>query len=168
MYNSNSTSGEHIYVVIFIVHEAVSFTRHYTEILLAVRLNIYYAIIITNTKVKFERFVNITSDSVLTGDSGRWERLRLTLYKMKKIKKQIPPFKKYMNRNFLHKLVFDPHYLRVTCYALLVVEFCLNILIIERIRYTEIDWIAYMQEVEGFLNGTLDYRYLKGEAVTLR
>lgn len=28
---------------------------------------------------------------------------------------------------------------------------------------TEIDWKAYMQEVEGFLNGTLDYAYLKGD-----
>ena len=28
---------------------------------------------------------------------------------------------------------------------------------------TEIDWIAYMQEVEGFLNGTLDYTKLQGD-----
>ena len=28
---------------------------------------------------------------------------------------------------------------------------------------TEIDWKAYMQEVEGFVNGTLDYQYLKGD-----
>ncbi len=28
---------------------------------------------------------------------------------------------------------------------------------------TEIDWIAYMQEVEGFLNGTHDYMQLKGD-----
>lgn len=28
---------------------------------------------------------------------------------------------------------------------------------------TEIDWIAYMQEVEGFLNGTRDYTQLKGD-----
>jgi len=27
---------------------------------------------------------------------------------------------------------------------------------------TEIDWVAYMEEVGGFLNGTLDYQYLKG------
>ena len=27
---------------------------------------------------------------------------------------------------------------------------------------TEIDWIAYMQEVEGFLNGEMDYMNLKG------
>jgi hypothetical protein len=28
---------------------------------------------------------------------------------------------------------------------------------------TEIDWIAYMQEVEGFLNGTFNYYELKGD-----
>lgn len=28
---------------------------------------------------------------------------------------------------------------------------------------TEIDWKAYMQEVEGFLNGTRDYSQLKGD-----
>ena len=30
--------------------------------------------------------------------------------------------------------------------------------VIQRVKYTEIDWIAYMQEVEGVLNGTYDYR----------
>ena len=28
---------------------------------------------------------------------------------------------------------------------------------------TEIDWIAYMQEVEGVVNGTYDYTQLKGD-----
>ena len=28
---------------------------------------------------------------------------------------------------------------------------------------TEIDWKAYMDEVEGFLNGTFDYTLLKGD-----
>lgn len=28
---------------------------------------------------------------------------------------------------------------------------------------TEIDWIAYMQEVEGVVNGTYDYLKLKGD-----
>ena len=28
---------------------------------------------------------------------------------------------------------------------------------------TEIDWKAYMQEVEGVLNGTMDYLLLKGD-----
>ena len=28
---------------------------------------------------------------------------------------------------------------------------------------TEIDWVAYMQEVEGVLNGTFDYSQLRGD-----
>ena len=28
---------------------------------------------------------------------------------------------------------------------------------------TEIDWVAYMQEVEGVVNGTYDYTQLKGD-----
>ena len=28
---------------------------------------------------------------------------------------------------------------------------------------TEIDWVAYMQEVEGVVNGTYDYMQLKGD-----
>ena len=28
---------------------------------------------------------------------------------------------------------------------------------------TEIDWRAYMQEVEGFVNGTRDYYQLQGD-----
>lgn len=70
--------------------------------------------------------------------------------------------KHYTSKDFVQKLVFDPSTIGVTCWALLFVEFFLNILIIERVRYTEIDWIAYMQEVQGFLNGTWDYSQLKG------
>ena len=32
-------------------------------------------------------------------------------------------------------------------------------MVIQGVKYTEIDWIAYMQEVEGVLNGTYDYRW---------
>lgn len=71
-------------------------------------------------------------------------------------------WKKYASKDYLQKLVFDPSKITVTCWALLLVELFLNVLIIERVKYTEIDWIAYIQEVEGFLNGTWDYSQLKG------
>lgn len=45
---------------------------------------------------------------------------------------------------------------------LLIFEAILCIFIIEKVPYTEIDWTAYMQEVEGFLNGTADYSKLEG------
>ncbi|KAG5887315.1 hypothetical protein JTB14_006459 [Gonioctena quinquepunctata] len=72
-------------------------------------------------------------------------------------------YKEYLTKNFLKKLIFDPQYLAPVCYLLLIFETFLNILVIENVKYTEIDWIAYMQEVEGFLNGTLDYKELKGD-----
>lgn len=31
------------------------------------------------------------------------------------------------------------------------------------LKDTEIDWKAYMQEVEGVLNGTFNYNYLRGD-----
>lgn len=71
--------------------------------------------------------------------------------------------KKYINADYFNKLLFDPSKINVTCWTLLIIEFFLNIFIIEHVKYTEIDWIAYMQEVEGFLNGTWDYSQLKGK-----
>ncbi|XP_074040394.1 ALG3, alpha-1,3- mannosyltransferase [Leptinotarsa decemlineata] len=72
-------------------------------------------------------------------------------------------FKKYFSQIFVKKLIFDPNYLSPVCWLLLIFETFLNIIIIEKVKYTEIDWIAYMQEVEGFLNGTLDYKELRGD-----
>ena len=55
--------------------------------------------------------------------------------------------------------------------ALLLFEILLNVVIIEKVpciaRFspidTEIDWIAYMQEVGGFLGGEWDYTNLSGD-----
>nr|CAI5848895.1 unnamed protein product [Callosobruchus analis] len=71
--------------------------------------------------------------------------------------------KSWLSVEYAKKLAFDPNYLTPTCYVILLFEAVLNVLIIEKVKYTEIDWNAYMQEVEGFLNGTLDYHKLKGD-----
>ncbi|BDA45052.1 Dol-P-Man:Man(5)GlcNAc(2)-PP-Dol alpha-1,3-mannosyltransferase [Coccomyxa sp. Obi] len=47
--------------------------------------------------------------------------------------------------------------------GILVFEAVMCPLIITRIPYTELDWVAYMEEVEGFLKGQLDYRELRGQ-----
>jgi len=47
--------------------------------------------------------------------------------------------------------------------SLLVAEAVLSISIIFKVQYTEIDWIAYMQEVSGFLEGEFDYSKLRGD-----
>jgi alpha-1,3-mannosyltransferase len=52
--------------------------------------------------------------------------------------------------------------------ALLLFELLLGIVIIHKVPYTEIDWIAYMQEVSGWYDGNnghgeYDYRNLRGD-----
>lgn len=70
--------------------------------------------------------------------------------------------KKLGNPNHIKRYIFDPHFITPICILLFLAEAVINTVIIEKVKYTEIDWIAYMQEVEGFLNGTLDYKELKG------
>ena len=43
--------------------------------------------------------------------------------------------------------------------VLMVAEVLVNSVVIHKVKYTEIDWVAYMQEVEGVVgvNGTTDY-----------
>ena len=60
-------------------------------------------------------------------------------------------------------LVFDPEYSAWAALALLAAECVLNVAVVLRVPYTEIDWIAYMQEVEGVRNGTYDYALLRGD-----
>ncbi|KAK0181495.1 hypothetical protein PV327_003774 [Microctonus hyperodae] len=57
----------------------------------------------------------------------------------------------------------DPRKVALIAGIFVIVELILNIIIIHNVRYTEIDWKAYMQEVEGFINGTMDYSKLKGD-----
>ncbi|KAI4810230.1 hypothetical protein KUCAC02_019071 [Chaenocephalus aceratus] len=70
----------------------------------------------------------------------------------------------------LHTLWQDKHLvLFKTQYTLLVVsvlwflEIGFNAWVIQKVAYTEIDWKAYMDEVEGVINGTYDYTKLKGD-----
>ncbi|KAG8014118.1 Dol-P-Man:Man(5)GlcNAc(2)-PP-Dol alpha-1 [Nibea albiflora] len=70
----------------------------------------------------------------------------------------------------LHSLWQDKHLvLFKTEYTLLVVsilwflEIGINVWVIHKVAYTEIDWKAYMDEVEGVINGTYDYTQLKGD-----
>ncbi|XP_044742980.1 lethal(2)neighbour of tid protein [Chrysoperla carnea] len=60
-------------------------------------------------------------------------------------------------------LLINPEQLYIVTIFILIAELFINIFVIESVKYTEIDWKAYMQECEGFLNGTLDYSQLKGD-----
>ncbi|EDO46580.1 predicted protein, partial [Nematostella vectensis] len=59
-------------------------------------------------------------------------------------------------------LLVDPEKTWIIALLLLLAEVVVNIAVIWKIKYTEIDWEAYMSEVEGFLNGTYDYTKLQG------
>jgi len=69
----------------------------------------------------------------------------------------------YLEWQQITSLLIDPKKLSLTAKLFIILEIVLNVLIIEKVPYTEIDWKAYMQEVEGFLNGTLDYSKLRGD-----
>ncbi|KHJ45513.1 ALG3 protein [Trichuris suis] len=47
--------------------------------------------------------------------------------------------------------------------AVLLADLCVCLFVLSRVNYTEIDWKAYMQQAEGFLNGTHDYSALRGD-----
>ena len=74
-------------------------------------------------------------------------------------------YSKYVNFNYAKSLLFDVSRLQIVSIGILIVELILNVLVVQNTRYTEIDWKAYMQECEGFLNGTTDYASLKGESI---
>ena len=62
-----------------------------------------------------------------------------------------------MHINF-HNHNFNKFNFCITCYFTTCGLICIS-----HWSDTEIDWQAYMQEVEGVLNGTLDYSLLKGD-----
>ncbi|XP_043278162.1 lethal(2)neighbour of tid protein [Venturia canescens] len=65
--------------------------------------------------------------------------------------------------DYLMGILKDPRRLATLGCIFVILEAILNVIVIEKVRYTEIDWTAYMQEVEGFLNGTTDYGKLRGD-----
>ena len=81
--------------------------------------------------------------------------LKLTEY-TKKLKAFLKP------ENLLDLWV-NPDRCSYMVFALFMAEIFINTLVITKVNYTEIDWVAYMQEVEGVKNGTYDYSLLKGK-----
>jgi alpha-1,3-mannosyltransferase len=64
---------------------------------------------------------------------------------------------------YVANLFFSKDHCEMMMALLLLVEFVGGIVIIQKVAYTEIDWIAYMQEVEGVLSGEMNYTNLKGD-----
>uniref|UniRef100_A0A8B9HD87 Dol-P-Man:Man(5)GlcNAc(2)-PP-Dol alpha-1,3-mannosyltransferase n=1 Tax=Astyanax mexicanus TaxID=7994 RepID=A0A8B9HD87_ASTMX len=62
-----------------------------------------------------------------------------------------------------HLVLFKAEYTGLVAAVLWVLEIAINLWVIQKVAYTEIDWKAYMDEVEGVINGTYDYTELKGD-----
>ncbi|XP_074045718.1 dol-P-Man:Man(5)GlcNAc(2)-PP-Dol alpha-1,3-mannosyltransferase isoform X1 [Macrotis lagotis] len=60
-------------------------------------------------------------------------------------------------------LLLEPRYTPLVAACLCLAEVGINHWVIRRVAYTEIDWKAYMAEVEGVINGTYDYTRLRGD-----
>ncbi|ORX56249.1 glycosyltransferase family 58 protein, partial [Hesseltinella vesiculosa] len=61
------------------------------------------------------------------------------------------------------RLFLDPQYTWLLVTLTLLGETVLNLVIIHRVPYTEIDWKAYMQQVATFLQGERDYNNIRGD-----
>eukprot|EP01138_Halocafeteria_seosinensis_P008309 gb/GECG01008491.1/.p1 GENE.gb/GECG01008491.1/~~gb/GECG01008491.1/.p1 ORF type:complete len:395 (+),score=9.32 gb/GECG01008491.1/:1-1185(+) len=61
------------------------------------------------------------------------------------------------------KLLTSWDYFPILAVCLLVFDTLLSIAIVWKVPYTEIDWVAYMQEVSGFLQGERDYLKIRGD-----
>lgn len=72
-------------------------------------------------------------------------------------------FKQLFTLSFYKDILLNPKKSIYIMSGLFLIEIFLNLFIIQKTKYTEIDWIAYMQEVEGVVNGTFDYYELKGD-----
>lgn len=71
--------------------------------------------------------------------------------------------KKMFTWSYAKDMIMNPAQLPLVAFLIILVELVVNVLVVERVAYTEIDWKAYMQECEGFLNGSLDYSKLRGD-----
>lgn len=65
------------------------------------------------------------------------------------------------------KFLFDKFSLNFThssvIVLILLIEIIFCIVIVSKVAYTEIDWVAYVQETKYFLDGERDYTVMKGD-----
>ncbi|XP_029201049.2 dol-P-Man:Man(5)GlcNAc(2)-PP-Dol alpha-1,3-mannosyltransferase-like [Acropora millepora] len=88
-------------------------------------------------------------------------RIEMAVLK-KRVKTKAKHFDLLLLVQWAKELLFDPTKTWIIAGALLLAEIVVNVGVIWKINYTEIDWEAYMEEVEGVINGTYDYAHLKG------
>uniref|UniRef100_A0A8D8ZYX8 dolichyl-P-Man:Man5GlcNAc2-PP-dolichol alpha-1,3-mannosyltransferase n=1 Tax=Cacopsylla melanoneura TaxID=428564 RepID=A0A8D8ZYX8_9HEMI len=90
-------------------------------------------------------------------DESHWAKVRKTARRLVSLDAYIKTFQ------FFRKNISDPRTLPYFSIVILLMELLINVYVVNKVKYTEIDWKAYMQEVEGVINGTFDYSKLKGD-----
>ncbi|KAJ1642304.1 dolichyl-P-Man:Man(5)GlcNAc(2)-PP-dolichol alpha-1,3-mannosyltransferase [Coemansia asiatica] len=65
--------------------------------------------------------------------------------------------------DFVCNVLFTRRFFLAISVLVVIFEIFANILIIQQVPYTEIDWKAYMQEVQGVLDGERNYLHLRGD-----
>lgn len=113
---------------------------------------------------------SLTKNRTKTQKNSKWQMLRSKI-----VQSITSPTKLY---ELIIDILFNPEYLFFVTCILIPVELILNFIIVVKVpckfnlltfqsmiyfKDTEIDWKAYMQEVEGFINGTYNYYDLKGD-----
>lgn len=63
----------------------------------------------------------------------------------------------------LKSFLTDYRYFNFFALVVLILDAVGTYFVIDKVPYTEIDWIAYMQEVRGYLGGELDYSKMRGD-----
>ncbi|KAF9288833.1 dolichyl-P-Man:Man(5)GlcNAc(2)-PP-dolichol alpha-1,3-mannosyltransferase [Linnemannia elongata] len=76
---------------------------------------------------------------------------------------QAPPLTPFRPIELVTQLLTNHAHIWKLAGLLFLFEILLNLVIIKKIPYTEIDWVAYMQEVSGYLKGETDYTKLQGD-----
>lgn len=61
-----------------------------------------------------------------------------------------------------NRICYDARFLKLWAVVLFVFDAFLSRTIIAKIPYTEIDWVAYMEQISQILNGERDYSLIKG------
>ena len=106
-----------------------------------------------NLELKSQKDQNLKMPSTVPR-RNRNQQNRFSILSLTKITKQIKIlFQEFFTRKNLWDLIVQPQKCLPMAIILFILEFFINFYIISYVKYTEIDWIAYMQEVEGVKNG---------------
>ncbi|KAF8952326.1 dolichyl-P-Man:Man(5)GlcNAc(2)-PP-dolichol alpha-1,3-mannosyltransferase [Podila verticillata] len=105
----------------------------------------------------------IKSRSTAAASSGQREHHGLHHHQHSQSETPSKPLSILRPIKLVQELLFNHAHIWKLASLLFLFEVLLNIVIIKKIAYTEIDWKAYMQEVSGYLNGETNYMKLRGD-----